>query len=85
MNRYNVLHSSIHQEESTVPNLVDVLVDEVLAVTARAILVVIEDEEHWLPKSQIEDAEEFTAGQVEVMVAMPQWLAKERGFTWEQA
>jgi hypothetical protein len=38
-------------------------VEEVLAVTAKAILVLCDGEQHWLPKSQVDQAGYYRRGQ----------------------
>lgn len=53
-------------------DLVDLNFDEVLAETEKAWLIVIGDEKHWLPKSQVEiDLEDR-------QVTLPKWLAEEK-------
>ena len=53
------------------------------ASTDRAVLVVIEGENHWLPLSQVtvhrdEDAEDSLSVGEEVVVDIPQWLVDAR-------
>lgn len=52
---------------------------EVVAVTAAAALLVIDDEEVWIPKSQMDpdDAEQLRRGEV-CHVAITAWIAKQK-------
>lgn len=85
MNRYHVKHSSIYYQEKEMgePVLVDVVVDEVLHLTAAGVKVLVNGEEEWLTLSQLEDADELEKGQENIIIAMPIWLAKEKNFEWE--
>lgn len=47
--------------------------------TDHAILLDDGDREVWLPKSQIEDPEEFENGEHYDAILVPQWLAKDKG------
>lgn len=51
---------------------------EVRYQTDRAILFYDGAKEVWLPKSQIEDPEEFAVGEA-IDVLLPEWLAKDKG------
>ncbi|MFQ5776342.1 MAG: hypothetical protein ACE5GS_17625 [Kiloniellaceae bacterium] len=57
-------------------DLIDIA-GEVLAETAKAVLLYDGARQDWLPKSQIE-IDRRADGTVEV--AMPEWLAKAKGF-----
>ncbi len=46
--------------------------------TDRAILLEVDVDEHWLPKSQIDWTEDAEPGE-EIDVEVPEWLADERG------
>ena len=84
MNRYNVLHSSIHEDHDVAEReFVDVWVDDVLKITPKAVLIIIDEYEQWLPISQVEDANRLKAGSGEQILAIAKWLAKDRGFEWE--
>lgn len=51
----------------------------VLRETGAAILIEYENEEFWIPKSQIqEDSEACSKGDVGTL-SIPKWLAKEKG------
>jgi hypothetical protein len=53
---------------------------EVVAVTAAAALLVIDDEEVWIPKSQMDpdDAEQLRRGEV-CPVSITAWIAQQKG------
>ena len=56
-------------------DFVDIDIDELVKETDEAILIRIEDEETWLPKSQCEDwPDEGEAG----VVIMKEWIAIEK-------
>lgn len=58
---------------------VDVEVEEVVKTTAKAILVLVEGEEYWIPRSQIEgDFATAKEGDSGTMI-IPQWLADQEG------
>jgi hypothetical protein len=52
------------------------IVDEVLTETNKAVLVKIDEDELWLPKSQIELDENSNGVSV---VQLPEWLAIDKG------
>jgi len=56
-------------------------IDDVLckAATAKAILVVIEDEEYWIPISQVDDDSEVFMKDDEGTLIITDWIAKEKG------
>lgn len=51
----------------------------VIAETDAAILVEIDDEEHWIPKSQIHDNSEVYASGTEGQLIVSEWLAEKKG------
>lgn len=51
----------------------------VLAETEKAILCVIDDEEHWIPISQIHDDSEVYRMGTEGVLIITRWLAKKKG------
>lgn len=63
--------------------VVDVEVHLVLAITAEAVLVTqgdgIDDEQTWIPLSQIEDTDEELEEGTGNTLYMPIWLAEEKG------
>lgn len=54
----------------------------VVHTTGAAILVEYEDEEVWLPKSQVADPETYSAGDDDVTVSITEWVAKQKGL-WQ--
>lgn len=48
-------------------------------VTDRAVLIFDGKREVWVPRSQIEDPEEFHRGEVGVEILMTEWIAREKG------
>ena len=55
--------------------LVEVTHDELIRETAKAILVKVNGEDEWIPKSQCEEWDEKT-------VILKRWLADDRGFDY---
>lgn len=51
----------------------------VKAETDKAILCVIEDKEHWIPLSQIDEDSEVYAKDTEGKLVITEWLAKTKG------
>jgi len=47
--------------------------------TEKALLVVIEGEEFWIPKSQIDDDSEVYKADTEGTLVITEWIAKEKG------
>lgn len=60
-------------------NYVHVEVDEVLKETEAAFLVLIDDDQHWLPKSQIADANDYAVGDTNLTMSISEWLARQKG------
>lgn len=61
-------------------NYVHLEVSEIKRETDKAFLVVLEDgAEHWLPKSQIADADDYSEGDTNCTVSITEWLAGEKG------
>ena len=55
-------------------------VEEILRETEAAFLVELENgEQHWLPKSQIADSEQYEAGDVNCTVSITEWIAQQKG------
>lgn len=54
-------------------------VDRVEAETALALLLVVGAEEVWVPKSQIEDADEISVGDEEIEVEIAEWFCQQEG------
>lgn len=60
-------------------DLVEVEVDRVIRTTDKAVLCLIEDEEIWLPWSQIDEGSEIESVGDSGTIYIPQWLADEKG------
>ena len=54
-------------------------VDTIKRETDRAFLVVIGDEEVWLPKSLVSDADDYEEGDEDVCLSVPEWFASKEG------
>lgn len=50
--------------------------DRIVRWTDSAILVEVDNQEHWLPKSQVNEGADFD---VEQPIVIPRWLAEDRG------
>lgn len=57
---------------------VTVNVDRVKKITEAAILVLVDGELIWLPKSQIEDPDGFEAGDVDVEMSVTDWIHRQK-------
>lgn len=62
---------------------VHVRVDKIKRVTEKALLAVIEDEEVWIPLSQISDEEDYDEGDSDVTLSVTEWIAREKGLEGE--
>lgn len=58
---------------------VHVEVERVIRETDAAFKVLIDDEEVWLPKSQIADADDYKPGDTNCTMSITEWIAKEKG------
>jgi hypothetical protein len=56
-------------------------VDRIKHETDKAFLVVIDDEEHWLPKSQISDPDDYEAGDEDCTISVTEFIANEKGLS----
>jgi hypothetical protein len=54
---------------------------DILAVTERAVLVRYEDEDHWIPVSQLADRDDHNheVGDKGVTVSITEWIAEQKG------
>lgn len=50
-----------------------------LRATASALLVRIDDKEHWIPQSQIDDDSEIWEAGQEGEIVLSQWIAEQKG------
>lgn len=48
-------------------------------VTDKAMLIEWEEEEFWLPLSQVADADDYEAGDQHCNISITEWIAKEKG------
>ncbi len=55
---------------------------EIVQETEAAFLVRIDEEEMWLPKSQIADPDDYQVGDIGT-VSISEWIAKEKGLDYE--
>ena len=53
--------------------------DEILRETEKAFLIRIDDEEYWIPFSQIADPEEYREGDTDGEISITEWIAREKG------
>lgn len=51
----------------------------VAAATEKALLVEYDDEQYWIPRSQIEDGEKYEKGDEDVTLAITEFIAREKG------
>lgn len=62
-------------------NYVHLDVEEILKISEKAMLLLLEDgEEAWVPLSQIANAEDYTAGDKKATVSVTEWIAKQKGW-----
>lgn len=54
--------------------MVEICTDGLLNETANAVLIIVDGNEVWIPKSQIEDADEDYE-----TIIIPEWLAEDKG------
>lgn len=52
---------------------------DVIKVTDKAALVVYDDEQIWLPLSQMSDPEDLVQGETGVTIGITEWIANEKG------
>jgi hypothetical protein len=62
---------------------IHVHVDEILKETEKAFLVRIDDEETWLPFSQISDVDDYKVGDKDLTLSISAWLANEKDLEGE--
>lgn len=63
---------------------VSVPVEEVKAESAKAILIVTEESEGWIPTSQIRDESEVWKKGDSGSLVIPRWLAEEKDLHYEE-
>lgn len=54
---------------------------DVLKVTEKAVLIKLDDEQHWIPVSQLADGEDHNLedGDKGVTVSITEWIAEQKG------
>lgn len=60
----------------SVSNYIHLEADEILLETDNAFLVLLDEEEIWIPKSVISDADEYNKGDVECTISVQRWFAE---------
>ncbi len=58
---------------------IHVAVEEIRAVTDKALLCLIEGQEYWLPLSQVADAEDYEKGDKDLTLSITEWIADQKG------
>jgi hypothetical protein len=48
-------------------------------ITAAAILIEYDDEEHWIPISQIDQPDRLEQGDEDITIGVTEWIAKQKG------
>lgn len=64
-------------------NYVHLDVEEIIWETDEAFLCKVDDEDHWIPKSQIADSNDYKAGMVNCTISITQWMANKLDFEEE--
>jgi len=54
---------------------------DIKAESDKAFLIVYNEREIWLPKSQIADSDDYSKGDTEVSIAITDWIAEQNGIT----
>jgi hypothetical protein len=54
-------------------------VDLVVAESENALLLEIDGDQHWIPKSQISEPGTYAKGDKDVTVSVTEWIAKQKG------
>lgn len=59
---------------------------DILAVTEKAVLIKFDDEQYWIPVSQLAEREDHPhdAGDKDVTVSITEWIANEKGIEIEE-
>ena len=47
--------------------------------TDASFLIVLNDEEYWIPKSQVDDANSYNVGDTDVTLIITKWIAECKG------
>lgn len=54
-------------------------VDRIVAETDKALLLLIDGEEFWIPLNQISDPDDYLLGIVDCTVTVTRWIAEKKG------
>jgi hypothetical protein len=54
-------------------------VDRIAKETEAAFLLVIDGAEHWIPKSQVSDPENYEQGDEDLTISVTHWIADQKG------
>jgi len=60
-------------------NWVHIEVEEIVCETDKAFLCRVDGEEHWFPKSQVSNPEDYEEGDADVTLSITEWIANEKG------
>lgn len=60
-------------------NWIHLDVEKVVKETENALLILLEGEEIWIPKSQVSEPETYGEGDEEVTISVTEWIAKQKG------
>lgn len=60
-------------------NYVHIEVDEIIRETDKAFLFLIGDDEIWIPKSQVSDADDYEMGDKNCSISVTEFIANEKG------
>ncbi len=60
-------------------NYVHLDVDKILRATDKALLLKIDDEEIWVPRSMVADGDDYEAGDEDVTISVTEWFANKGG------
>jgi len=60
-------------------NYIHIEIDEIKRVTDKAILIVYDGTEIWLPKSQVADCDNYQEGDLNCTISITEWIANEKG------
>ena len=52
---------------------------EIVRETDAAFLILVDDEDHWIPKSQIADPERYSEGDRHCTISITEWIAEQKG------
>lgn len=58
---------------------VHVEVEKITAETDKAFAMTIDGEQHWIPKSQMADPDDYEVGDEEVTVSISEFIAEQKG------